>query len=93
MLRILLLVVMMAGFALAFIARSPGLLGLGLLLGMFGLGGFVLGLAAARVAGSARPETAMASVEDLVALRKRPAPAYPPRTTGATGPDATDRAS
>lgn len=60
------------GFALVFIAKSPGLLGLGLLLGIVGMIGFVSAIAAERISASARPDAAMASVEDLVALKKRP---------------------
>ncbi|MBO9661635.1 hypothetical protein [Dokdonella sp.] len=70
MLRWILLVLALLGLALAFIAKSPGLLGIGLLLGFIGTIGFVLGLAADRIAENARPDTAMASVEELVALRK-----------------------
>lgn len=60
------------GFALVFIAKSPGLLGLGLLLGIVGMIGFVSAIAAERISASARPDAAMASVEDLVALKERP---------------------
>ena len=87
MARVLLFVLAIAGFAIAFAAKSPGLLGLGLLLGFAGLLGFVLALAAARVSASARPDTAMASAADLAALRRKPAPRpVPPRTGG--DPDA-----
>ena len=72
MARLLLLVLTLVGFALVFTAKSPGLLGLGLLFGMAGSFGFVLAMAATRVSASARPDTAMASVDDLVALKKRP---------------------
>lgn len=75
------------GFALAFIARSPGLLGLGLVLGFVGLFGMVFSMAADRVASSARPEASMLTGEDLAALRARreaakPA-AVPPRAPAA----------
>lgn len=72
MMRLVLLLAMVAGFALVFATHSPGLLALGLLLGIAGLFGFVFSLAAARVSANARPDTAMASVEDLAALRKPP---------------------
>jgi hypothetical protein len=87
MARVLLLLLTIAGFAIAFMAKSPGLLGLGLLLGFAGLFGFVLALAAARVSASARPDTAMATAADLAALRRTPPPRpVPPRTGG--DPDA-----
>jgi hypothetical protein len=71
------------GFAIAFTTNSPGVLGLGLLLGLVGLIGFVFALAAARVSARARPETSMASVEDLRALRKAAPPVgTPPRRPG-----------
>ncbi len=72
--RLLWLVVTLVGFALAFVAKSAVVLGLGLLLGIVGFFGFVLAMAAARVSASARPETSMASVDDLGALRKRAPP-------------------
>ena len=48
MARLLLLVLALIGFALTFIAKSPGLLGIGLLFGIVGLFGFVFALAAER---------------------------------------------
>lgn len=60
----------MAGFILAFTTRSPGWLGLGLLLGFAGIIGVVWSIAAARVAASERPDSAMAGPEDLEALRR-----------------------
>lgn len=82
MTRLVLLIAMIGGFALAFVTRSPGLLGLGLLLGAVGLFGFIFSLAAARVSANARPDTSMASVDDLIALRTRPARAPAPRAAG-----------
>ena len=69
--RWLMLGLTILGFALAFIARTPGVLGIGLLLGFVGLFGLVFSIAADRVASSARPDTAMLSTEDLAALRAR----------------------
>ena len=69
--RWLMLGLTILGFALAFIARTPGVLGVGLLLGFVGLFGLVFSIAADRVASSARPDTAMLSTEDLAALRAR----------------------
>ena len=83
MLRWILLVLALLGLALAFIAKSPGLLGVGLLLGFIGTIGFVLGLAADRIAENARPDTAMASVEELVALKKPRVVTQDPRSAAA----------
>jgi hypothetical protein len=69
------LVLTLVGLALCFLTKSPGVLGFGLLLSIVGGIGLVLSLAAARIAANARPESAMASVEDISALRKgRPLP-------------------
>ena len=67
------------GFAIAFTTKSPGLLGLGLLLGLVGLFGFVFALAAARISANARSEASMASAEDLRALHRAPPPGAPKR--------------
>lgn len=57
------------GFALAFLAKGPGLLGLGIVLVFVGLFGTVLSVAAERVSASARPDSAMASPDVLAAMR------------------------
>ena len=59
------------GFAMTFVARTPGVLAIGLLLGFVGLFGMVFSIASDRIASRARPETAMLSSEDLAALRAR----------------------
>jgi hypothetical protein len=89
MMRLLMLVMTVVGFALTFLAKGPGLLGLGLLLGFVGLFGLIFAIAAARVSASARPEVLMAVPEDLAALRSRRAPVRPAPvapTTKNTGP-------
>ncbi|MGA8277703.1 MAG: hypothetical protein WB784_05870 [Rhodanobacteraceae bacterium] len=58
------------GFAMVFVAKTPLVLGLGLMLGMAGLIGAVLALAADRIAANSRPESVMLSGEDLVAMRR-----------------------
>ena len=84
MTRWIMLVVTVLGLVLAFTAKTPGLLGIGLLLVLIGIIGFVFALAADRIAANARPEAAMAAIEDIAALRrKRATPAAP---TAATAP-------
>lgn len=78
MVRWLMLVLMVVGFALVFVTKSPAVLGFGLLLALVGLFGLVFGLAADRVSANARPESAMLDSEDLAALRARRAAAAKP---------------
>ena len=89
MARWLLLGLTILGFGVVFIAKSPGLLAIGLVFGVFGFLGFVLALAADRVSASARPEASMASGEDFSMLRQRraaataqPAPGPPTAASG-----------
>lgn len=89
MTRWIMLALTLLGFVLMFTTKSPILLGLGLLFAVVGFVGFVLALAADRVSASARPETSMASRDDLVALRqpRRPtAPSAPPARPAAGQP-------
>ena len=69
--RWILLGLTILGFALTFIAKTPGVLALGLVLGFVGLFGLVFSIAADRIASAARPDTAMLTSEDLAALRAR----------------------
>lgn len=71
MLRWIMIGLTIFGFALAFVAKGPGMLAIGLLVGFVGLFGCVFSLAADRVAASARPESAMIGVEDLAAMQRR----------------------
>ncbi len=59
------------GFLTAFMTRSPGLLGIALMLGFIGLFGVVMSIAADRVSSNMRPETAMLQPEVLAVLRER----------------------
>lgn len=79
MTRWILLGLTFVGFTLAFVAKSAGLLALGLLLGVVGAFGLIFALASDRVAASARPDALMAAPEDLAALGKRPAPPRAPQ--------------
>ncbi|MET0229931.1 MAG: hypothetical protein ABW186_03265 [Rhodanobacteraceae bacterium] len=75
--RWLLLVLAIIGFALTFMAKGPGVLALGLVLGFVGFFGLIFALAADRVSASSRPETAMLGAEDLAAMRARQTGARP----------------
>jgi hypothetical protein len=75
--RWLLLAITIAGFTLTFMAKGPGLLALGLVLGFVGFFGFIFALAADRVSAAARPETSMLGAEDLAAMRARQSGARP----------------
>jgi hypothetical protein len=68
------------GFALAFIAKTPGVLGIGIVLGFVGLFGLVFSMAAERVASRARSEASMLGGEDLALLRARRDAAKPEAT-------------
>ena len=83
MLRWIMVGLTILGFALAFVAKGPGLLGFGLVLGFVGLFGVVFGIAAERVSAAARPDTAMVTPEDLAALRAR-------RAAGASAASTSD---
>jgi hypothetical protein len=75
--RWLLLVLTVVGFTLTFMAKGPGLLAIGLVLGFVGFFGFIFALAADRVSASTRPETAMLATEDLAAMHARQSGARP----------------
>ena len=86
--RWILLGLTILGFAMTFIAKTPGFLAFGLLLGFVGLFGMVFSIASDRIASRARPDTAMLTTEDLTALReaaaKAAAAAKPTRAPGPT---------
>jgi hypothetical protein len=71
MFRWIMLVLAVLGLALVFTTKSPAVLGLALLSSLVGVVGFIFSLAADRIASNARPDTAMASVEELAALGRR----------------------
>jgi hypothetical protein len=83
--RWFLLLVSLAGFSYAYMAKTPELLGLSLLAGFGGLLGAFFGFAAARVAATARPDATLLSDKDISALRasvaaNRKAPSTPSGT-------------
>ena len=57
------------GFSLAILSKNPAWLGFGVVVGFVGLFGTVFSMAADRVSDAARPESAMATAEDLAAMR------------------------
>lgn len=59
------------GFFVVFTTNSPGILGLGLLIGVGGAFGFVFSLAASRIAANAQPEATLIADPEVSALRKR----------------------
>jgi len=71
MARWILLCLTILGLVVVFTTRSPALLGVGLLLGIGGFIGFVFALAADRISAASRPETSIASVDELSALRRQ----------------------
>ena len=85
--RWLLLLLSVAGFSFAYVARTPEMLGLALLVGFVGLIGAFLGFAAARVAATARPDAALLTDKDINVLRASvraknapPRPQIPPQS-------------
>jgi hypothetical protein len=76
MARWILLGMTILGFGIVFTTHNPTVLGIGLLLGIIGFFGFILALAADRIAANARPDASMASGQDIMAMRK----AIPART-------------
>lgn len=83
MFRWIMLVLAVLGLALVFTTKSPAVLGLALLSSLVGAIGFIFSLAADRVASTARPDTAMASIDELAALGKRHGAARQPGPSGA----------
>lgn len=69
--RWLCIAVSMLGFIMAWTTKSPGVLALGLLLGLGGAFCAVLAFAAARIEANSRPDAMMITPEELGQLRKR----------------------
>jgi hypothetical protein len=89
MARWLMLLVSIAGLAVVMTTHDPTILGIALLAMLIGFVGFLFGMAAARIADNARPDSAMLSAGEISALRKttstpaRPTPAVPGDASGA----------
>lgn len=79
--RWILLLLALSGFALGFAAKSPGLMGLGFVLGFVFLLAAFFAFAAARVAANSRPDSALLTDKDINLLRAsvhKKSPAAPP---------------
>jgi hypothetical protein len=63
------LLLALLGFAFAFATKSPGLMGLGLVLGFIFLLVAFFAFAAERVSANARPDSALLTDKDIAALR------------------------
>ncbi len=63
------MIVAILGFVLAFSTRSPGMMGIGLLIGIVGLFAALWAFVAARIAATARPESTLLADRDASALR------------------------
>ena len=90
--RWLMLGLTLFGFALSFVAKSPAVLGIGIVLGFVGLFGLVFSMAADRVSASARPESAMLGPEDLAAMRARRAATSTPTAARTSAPSDAQKA-
>lgn len=94
------LAVAIVGFGVAFTTASPSLMGIGFVLGCCALLAFGLGLAAARIAQNAQPETALFVDPEISAMRAKAklsqtnantprAPVAAPRPDAGMGSDRT----
>ena len=80
MVRWLMIVLSLLGLFLALTTRSPGVMGLSLVMLVVGLFGIVLSVAAGRISANARPDITMLPPEALVAVRANvPPPRVPQR--------------
>ena len=71
MTRWIMIALALIGLVMAFLTRSPGVLGFSLLLVLIGLFGLVMSVAADRISANTRPETAMLQPDVLAAIRER----------------------
>ena len=67
--RWLLLVVSIASFSAAYVAKTPVALGISIVIGLVALVGAFLGFAQERISATARPDAAMLSDKDIAALQ------------------------
>jgi hypothetical protein len=71
MARWILIGLTLAGLMVAFLTRSPGVLGVSILMILIGSFGTVFSIAAERVSANARPDASMLPPEALVAIREK----------------------
>ncbi len=69
--RWIMIAITLLGLIMAILTRSPGLLGLALVIMFVGVFGMVLSLASERISSNARSDTTMLSPEVLKAIRDR----------------------
>ena len=82
--RWLLLIVALAAFSVAYMAKTTETLGIAVLIGVVALVASFLGFAQARISATARPDAAMLSDKDIALLRNtvrnaKKKPPAPPR--------------
>ena len=71
MTRWIMIALTLIGLIMAFLTRSPGLLGLALMMCFVGACGTVFSIAAERVSANSRPDASMLPPEALVAIRDK----------------------
>lgn len=71
MARWIMIALTLAGLIIAFLTRSPGLLGVSILMILVGSFGTVFSIAAERVSANARPDASMLPPEALAAIREK----------------------
>ncbi|SFN38651.1 hypothetical protein [Dokdonella immobilis] len=71
MARWILIGLTLAGLVTAFLTRSPGVLGVSILMILIGSFGTVFSIAAERVSANARPDASMLPPEALLAIREK----------------------
>lgn|SRR5690606_2264557 len=71
MARWIMIALTVTGLVMAILTRSPGVLGLALVMTVVGLFGTVFSLAADRISASSRPDSTMLSPDVLMAVREK----------------------
>lgn len=79
MTRWFMIVMAVIGLIMALLTRSPGILGLALLMMVVGVFGAVVSLAAARISANSRPDVSMLPPEALLAIRDKANAKSPPQ--------------